>query len=123
MTLTTCILTWLPLPSAFPSAKSKLYARDADAGGSNGGAELWDNVADGDGGQRGGIGFVIGLHRVVRSGPGPQLVQAIYPSLNKIREREGWSKTASSCEAVSVGRPVGSKAVDTRYHSMANPPC
>ena len=63
-----------PLPSTSRPALSKSTVRNADAGGSNGGAELRDNVANGDGGKRGGIGLVIGLHRVVRTGPGPQFV-------------------------------------------------
>ena len=59
------------------------HALDRNAGGSDGGTELRNNVADGDGGQRGGIGLVVGLDRLVGRRIGPELVHAIDPGLQR----------------------------------------
>ena len=59
------------------------HALDGDAGGSDGGAELRDNVADGNGGQRGGIGLVVGLDRLVGRRIGPELVHSLHPGLRR----------------------------------------
>ena len=59
------------------------HALYGDAGGSDCGAELRNNVADGDGGQRGGIGLVVGLDRLVGRRIGPELVHSLHPGLRR----------------------------------------
>ena len=58
------------------------HALDGDAGGSDGGTEFRNNVANGDRGQRGGIGLVVGLDGLVGRRIGPELVHTIHPRLH-----------------------------------------
>ena len=68
-------------------------ALEGDAGGSHGGAELGNNVADSDCGRGNVVRLVVGLEGLVGRRIGPELVHAIDPGLQR---RHGEPKVAAS---------------------------